>query len=115
MTMQVLEKIMNNTEPASLIVHVKHNFIREIYMNMYEFGQNELRNESNIVINQIVMFHKVVLVPNDIVTFIKSFIFKNGSKVQEQLIRNEKIHKYKLYSLRVDLLDELIENQTIVW
>jgi carotenoid cleavage dioxygenase-like enzyme len=114
-TSPMYQKIMENDEPACLILHMKHNIIKEIYMNMYEFGQNELLNDSNIVLNKIVMVHKVVLIPNDIVTFIKSFLFRKGSRVQERLVRNEKIHKYKLNSLRIDLLDDLIIYQRIVW
>jgi hypothetical protein len=89
--------------------------IREKYMNNYEYDQNELLNESNKVLNKVVMIHKVVLVPDDMLTFIKSFLFTKGSKIQEQLIRNERIHRYKTRFLIIDLLDELIIHQRIVW
>jgi hypothetical protein len=112
---KMYQQIMDNKEPASLAVHVKFDIIRSIYINKYDFDQKQLFFKSNIILNKVIIVHKVLLLPHDLLGFIKSFLFTKGSLIQEQILKNQKRHKFKLRSLTNDLLDELIIYQNILW
>lgn len=108
---------MDNKETASIKIQAKHDIIKHEYLRQYIIDKNELEIRAKILSDKVVITHVAIgaVLPDEILKFIKGFLFTEGSKVQQELIRIEKSINYKLKSLMVDRIDELLIYQDIDW
>jgi hypothetical protein len=110
-------KIINNEEPVCMDVHTKHGIIKVDYMKQYNSEKTELEKQSKNLTDKVVMVHKTVssMFPEDIFKIFKSYLFTCGSIVEKELIRIQHMNYYKMKSLTIDRIDELIIHQNIQW
>jgi hypothetical protein len=108
---------MSNNEPACMKVHAKHNIIRNDCLIQYNLKKIELQKKSKILTDKVVMSHKAIfeVFPKEIFEFIKSHVFTQGSKIENELIRIERVIQYKMKHLMINRIDDLLIHQNIQW
>jgi hypothetical protein len=108
---------MSNNEPVCMEVHAKHNVIRDDCLRQFHSEKTELQKKSKILTDKVVMSHRAIfdVFPQEVFEFIKSYVFTQGSKIENDLIRIERVIQYKMRHLMINRIDDLLIHQNIQW
>jgi hypothetical protein len=108
---------MNNEELVCMEVHAKHDLIKIGHLKQYISEKTGLKKDEKKLTDKVVMTHRAIgaIIPEDLFKYIKTFVFTHGSRVQKELIRIKRMNYYKMKSLTIDRIDELIIHQNIQW
>jgi hypothetical protein len=116
----IFNKIMDNKETVCMEIQAKHDIIQKQYLLQYISDKIELEKTARILTDKVLITHSAmyavnVVLPDEVFKYIKDFIFTEGSKVEKELMRIKKSMNYKIKSLMVDRIDELLIYQDIEW